>query len=255
MENRKYENRIVYAALILVLAVLAALVVVTGITARRARRLPDSDTSADTQAMAPRDTAEHQTPARDTEKPAGIFGKKDDKNDETTAAPKTEPPVTETPKPPTVDVDVQPTLPQFTQPADGVVSKSHSETALVYSMTMDDYRTHTGVDIATSAGADVRAAAAGIVTEVWDDPFWGVCANVSHEGDAVSTYRNLSTETLGSLTVGRTVAAGEVIGTVGESALYEIADEPHLHFELKISGASVDPCDYIAFAGADSLEG
>ena len=250
MENKKYENRIVYAALILVLTILAALVVVTGITARRARPTPDTDTAVGTQVMSPRDTAEHNPSSRDTEKPAGIFG---NKKDETTNVPETEPPVTEPPKSPTVDVDAPSPIPQFISPADGAVSKSHSETVLVYSMTMDDYRTHTGVDIATAAGADVRAAATGVVTEIWDDPFWGACVSISHEGDTVSIYRNLTHETMDSLTVGRTVGAGEVIGTVGESALYEIADEPHLHFELKISGASVDPCEYIAFSGVDTV--
>ena len=249
MENKKYENRAAYAALILVLTVLAALVVVLGVASRRARPAPDAgSTEQVTHAMAPRDTAEHDPNGRTTDAPVV-------KPDTDTREPaETKPADTQPEESDGVDdVDAPSELPEFTSPVDGVVSKAHSGSVLVYSLTMDDYRTHTGVDVATSAGADVRAAAAGVVSEVWDDPFWGVCITVSHEGDAVTVYRNLSPESNDASLVGRQLAAGDVIGTVGESALYEIADEPHLHFELKIAGENVDPCDYVTFNASDNV--
>lgn len=242
MENKKNENRIVYAALILVLTVLAALVVVTGIASRRARKNEIPDTSALTAGLINPETAEHE-PVKPP-RPAQPDNKKDeDKTTENTSRPET--------KEPTADVNVPSEPPTFSAPADGAVSKGHSETVLVYSMTMNDYRTHTGIDILAEVGAAVKAAAAGVVSEVWEDPMWGFCATISHEGDAVSVYRNLSRESAEDLYAGQKVEAGEIIGSVGDTALCELADEAHLHFELKIGGVAVDPEDYITFATAD----
>ncbi len=241
MENKKRENRLVYAALILVLTVLAALVVVTGIASRRAKPNEGIDTTAD-DAMAGRETAEHD-PGSKRPVPS-VPGK----NDETNRPAATQPPTTTAP---TEDVVTPSETPKFSPPSDGVVSKGHSETVLVYSMTMDDYRTHTGVDIASYEGAEVKSAAAGVIGDVWEDPMWGWCVTIDHEGDAQSTYKNLSRESAELLEKGQTVLDGEVIGSVGDSALCEVADEPHLHFELKIAGKLVDPEEYIKFKTED----
>ena len=240
MVNKKIENRIVYAALILVLTVLAALVIVTGIVSRRARQNEEIDTSSQLTVSNPgRDTAEHDP---DVTRPTfGPSGGNETKAPETTAGT----------EPPSADVDAPSEPPAFMAPADGSVAKQHSETTLVYSMTMNDFRTHSGVDIVSYEGAEVRAAAAGVIADIWEDPLWGHCVSISHEGDAQSVYKNLSTESTEGLKSGIEVASGEIIGSVGDSALCEIADEPHLHFELKIGGVSVDPEDYITFAVDD----
>lgn len=238
MQNKKYENRLVYAALILVLTVLASLVIVTGIMSRRANKNEGVDTSPKVTTDG-RVTAEH-----DPEVTRPTFGHKD----EETTAPETTAPATNGPS---EDVGAPSELPKFIAPADGAVSKKHSETTLVYSLTMDDYRTHTGVDIALTEGAEVKAVADGIVDKVWEDPMWGWCVSVVHEGDAQSIYKNLTPESAGHLKAGVELAAGEAIGSVGDSALCEIADEPHLHFELVIGGVSVDPEEYITFAAED----
>ena len=39
---------------------------------------------------------------------------------------------------------------------------------------------------------------------------------------------------------------GQTIGSVGDTSLTEIAEEPHLHFEIKVDGQYADPLDYIA---------
>jgi len=58
-----------------------------------------------------------------------------------------------------------------------------------------------------------------------------------------SVYANLSEET--AVAVGAWVDPGVVIGTVGRSALCEISQEPHLHFELRRNGAPVDPAVFL----------
>ena len=251
MENKKYENRIVYAALILVLTVLAALVIVTGIVSRRARPNPVDGTDSGTETTAGigggRDTAEHDP--KDDRPTMGIPNE-----DETSKKDETDRPAdvtTEETRTPSASVDAPSELPRFIAPADGVVAKSHSETVLVYSMTMNDYRTHSGVDITADEGSPVRAAADGVVSEVWEDPLWGCCVSISHEGDSVSTYKNLTRESYDSLSVGEVVRLGDVIGSVGDTAICELADEAHLHFEMKIGGVSVDPEEYMTFAVED----
>ena len=142
-------------------------------------------------------------------------------------------------------------LPDFLSPVSGVIAKSHSVEIPVYSLTMDDYRTHSGVDIAAEAGTSVRAAAAGTVKEIWDDPMMGKCLSITHKGGAVSIYKNLAAEIPAGIEAGTEVEAGTVIGAVGESALIETAEEPHLHFELRINGTEANPADFMLFGTKD----
>ena len=167
-------------------------------------------------------------------------------------APVDEPAITdpiETPSDTPVEVPVEDDtnkIPVFIAPTSGIVSWEHSEDIYVFSPSMNDYRTHTGIDIATSLGADVYAAADGVVTKVWNDDFMGKCISISHNGDTVTVYKNLANEVAKGIVEGASVSAGQKIATVGDTAASESADEPHLHFELLVKNASVDPLDYIA---------
>ncbi|MFA5561585.1 MAG: M23 family metallopeptidase [Eubacteriales bacterium] len=141
-----------------------------------------------------------------------------------------------------VDTDA---LPSFIAPAGGVVYKEHDLSVLVFSNTLNHWRVHQGIDIGTADGAGVRAAADGVVSKIYDDPMLGVTVEISHNGNALTRYCNLKDQLASGVTVGATVSAGQVIGSVGETALSEMADEPHLHFELHIAGKAVDPLAYI----------
>lgn len=138
------------------------------------------------------------------------------------------------------------TLPVFIMPTIGNVSKSYSVDVLVYSDTMEDYRTHSGIDICAGTGEGVMAAADGVVSEVYAHPMMGYTVVVRHDGGAETVYQNLAEDI--AVSVGDTVKSGEVIGAVGDSALIEIAEEPHLHFELRVDGKTVNPLDYISAA-------
>jgi len=148
-----------------------------------------------------------------------------------------------------VEADAEPLdiLPDFYSVSAGVIIKEFSSDVPVYSNTMDDYRVHTGVDISSPIGSDVYAAASGTVSAVWEDPMNGVCLSVSHSGGAVSTYCNLSKDTMDAMKPGMVVSGGMAVGTVGDTSLVEIADEPHIHYELSINGEKVNPVDYIDF--------
>ena len=141
-----------------------------------------------------------------------------------------------------VDPDAIPTL---SAPVGGRVYRAHDLTVPVYSVTLDEYRAHNGIDILTAAGSDVRAMASGVVTEITDHPLLGHSVSVLHAGNLTAVYRNLVAEEIDGIAVGATVAGGQVIGHVGDTALTECCDEPHLHLEMTLSGASVDPLDYV----------
>lgn len=163
----------------------------------------------------------------------------------TTTAPLTPP---DNDKPTVSDTD----LPTFSLPVKGVISMDYSDSIPVFSQTMGDYRTHLGVDVSASLGTEVLAVADGKVTNIWDDPFMGKCVSIEHSGNAVSIYKNLSPEIREGLVIGCDVKSGDVIGCVGESAMNEIAEEPHLHYELKVDGKHVDPKDHFSFPTVDN---
>jgi murein DD-endopeptidase MepM/ murein hydrolase activator NlpD len=153
----------------------------------------------------------------------------------------TTPPATSTPD---ADTSGEPVV--FTAPLIGDVAKGHDLTLPVYSTTLNEYRTHGGIDIAAEAGSKVVAAADGTVAEITEDPLLGYSVSINHAGGLVTVYRNLAAELADGMEVGATVTRGQEIGTIGDSALIEVCDEPHLHFEMTLAGTAVDPLDYIS---------
>lgn len=75
----------------------------------------------------------------------------------------------------------------------------------------------------------------------------GNVIELTHEGGYKSVYMNLADEMPEAIVEGGTVRAGQTIGAVGESAICELADEPHLHFELYREGQQIDPAEMIDF--------
>ncbi len=139
----------------------------------------------------------------------------------------------------------KPTALVFYAPLAGSIMKSHNVETPVFSETLGDWRVHTGIDIAAEVGTDVLAVADGTVSAVKNDHFLGKTVEISHTGGIVSVYSNLSNDGV-TVKVGDSVRAGEKIGTVGDTSLVELADESHLHFEILVSGTSVNPLDYIS---------
>lgn len=169
---------------------------------------------------------------------------------ETEASVKEEPKETETEK---VEVK-EPAVPTFIAPVSGVVTKGFSDTVPVFSETMNDYRVHTGIDISGDTGEAVLAAADGTVGAIWDDPLMGKCMTIVHDAGFVSTYKGLNEIIPDGIELGVAVRAGQPVAALGETALIEVAQEPHLHFELTASGVPVDPTDYVAFTAAESYD-
>lgn len=136
--------------------------------------------------------------------------------------------------------------PVFTSPVVGTVSKEHSMDQTVFSETLKEWRTHKGIDITTQESCAVYSAADGVVSAIYDDPFHGRTVEVTHSMNLKTVYSNLATGDAAFVSVGDKVSSGDRIGTVGYTAIFEIADEPHLHFEMMKDDKHVDPLGYIS---------
>ena len=139
--------------------------------------------------------------------------------------------------------DTKPKPLTFASPVIGTVIKSHSTTVPVFSNTLDEWRIHTGLDIMADEGADVLAAADGEVTGVYQDPMLGRTVEITHSDTHKTYYSNLDADTV-FVKEGDAVKLGDKIGVIGDTTVSEMADEPHLHFEMFVSGVSVNPLDY-----------
>lgn len=137
------------------------------------------------------------------------------------------------------------TLPDFSMPISGNLAIDYSDSVPVFSQTMNDYRTHLGIDISSELGTPVACVADGVVTNVWNDPFMGTSISVEHNGGAISIYKNLDEEIADGIVIGASVKKGDILGAVGDTAMNELAEEPHLHYEMKINGKHVDPKEHL----------
>ncbi len=123
----------------------------------------------------------------------------------------------------------------------GEVVKRHSGGELVYSETMNDYRTHNGIDISAESGDAVMSVAAGTIIKAEEDPLWGMSVAVEHGNGVVTVYKNLDKTLPEGIEEGAFVESGGVIGAVSTSALVEIGEKTHLHFEVIDEGEYIDP--------------
>lgn len=97
---------------------------------------------------------------------------------------------------------------------------------------------HAGVDFSQQAGAPVFAAGGGKVSEVRKDLLWGNCVRIDHGRGVETFYGHLQDA---SVKPGQKVARGQTIGSMGMSG---VATGVHLHYELTVRNAKVDPMDY-----------
>lgn len=139
-------------------------------------------------------------------------------------------------------------------PVKGQLIKGHDATLQVFSTTMGDYRIHLGVDISTAENAPVCAAADGTITKIWQDAMMGCCVAVDHGDETLSVYKNLSATLADGITEGAAVKKGQAFATVGDSAAAEMAEEPHLHFEVTVNGLSVDPLTFFDEADVAAMQ-
>jgi murein DD-endopeptidase MepM/ murein hydrolase activator NlpD len=94
---------------------------------------------------------------------------------------------------------------------------------------------HPGIDVAVSIGSLVRASGGAVVRQTGEDPEYGLFVLLEHPGEYQTMYGHLSRILVTSQA---TVAPGQVIGLTGNSGR---SSAPHLHFEIRQRGLSLDP--------------
>ncbi|HOQ06852.1 MAG TPA: M23 family metallopeptidase [Clostridiales bacterium] len=131
----------------------------------------------------------------------------------------------------------------FIMPVNGDISFEYAMDRLVYSKTLEQWRVHPGIDIAADRGTPVKAVADGVISDVRNDKFYGISVVIDH-GDGLKTlYRNLASDEI--VAVNQKVKQGEIIGSIGNTAMDESSEQPHLHFEVLVNDKNADPTDYL----------
>lgn len=137
----------------------------------------------------------------------------------------------------------------FTMPVIGNISLEYAKDKLVYSKTLEEWRAHSGVDIASDRGTPVKAVADGVICDVRNDLYYGITVVIDHGNDLKSLYRNLASDE--TVTVNQKVKQGEVIGSIGNTAMDESSEQPHLHFEVLKKDVTMDPMAYLPKSSAN----
>ena len=131
----------------------------------------------------------------------------------------------------------------FEKPVDGEIVKEYAKDNLIYSNTLQEWTTHLGIDIKADKTTVVKSAEAGKVKSIKNDPRYGLTIVIEHENGYQTVYSNLLSSEF--VVEGEKVEKGQSIGTVGNTAAFEIADEAHLHFEILKDSIQVDPNIYL----------
>ncbi len=124
----------------------------------------------------------------------------------------------------------------------GKIIAEFTDTVLVFNEMYGDYRTHNGVDILAPLNSPVLAVKKGIITKNEFDYEEGYIVEIEHDDGVVSVYKNLDSDKI--VKVGQVVNAGDTIGTIGKSGVFEANLEPHLHFEVREENIEINPVEY-----------
>lgn len=132
---------------------------------------------------------------------------------------------------------------EFCAPVSGEIIKDFAIDNLIYSNTLEEWTTHSGIDIKAEKTSVIVASENGTVESIKNDPRYGLTITISHGNGFKTIYSNLLTTEF--VSENEVVEKGQTIGTVGETASFEVADESHLHFEMYKDGSPVNPTIYL----------
>lgn len=127
----------------------------------------------------------------------------------------------------------------FDWPLSGDIIKDFAVDSLVYSNTLNEWRTHEGIDIAGKEGDVIVSVEDGIVERIFEDEKYGETIVVSHENGYKTFYSFVSPQNLS--TENQKVRKGEAIGRLTLSTKFEAKEVTHLHFEMLKNGVKISP--------------
>lgn len=104
-------------------------------------------------------------------------------------------------------------------------------------------RAHKGIDLAMPTGTPIYATADGVVSRADRFSSYGLFVSLEHGADIQTRYGHMSRI---AVAAGQTVHKGDIIGYVGSTGR---STGPHLHYEVRIAGAAVNPVPYLQEEG------
>lgn len=128
-------------------------------------------------------------------------------------------------------------------PVDGEIIREYAKDTLIYSKTLGMWLIHTGIDIKSELGENVKCIADGKVISIESNNFYGNVVRIEHENGYISVYSNLAEDNLPK--VNQKINKGEIIGTIGDTAYGESEEESHLHFEIIKDGTNINPEEFL----------
>ncbi|MTI46856.1 M23 family metallopeptidase [Sporosalibacterium faouarense] len=131
----------------------------------------------------------------------------------------------------------------MTMPLQGTISMDFARDKLVFSKTLEQWTTHNGIDIRAREGSVIRASLDGVVQSIKQDQELGIIITLDHGDGLISRYACVSTDEM--VEVGQRISKGDPISGVGKAMGFEVAQGPHLHFEVLKNGEYVDPKQYL----------
>jgi len=148
-----------------------------------------------------------------------------------------------------VNVDAGPLFENFSDdqkmnwPVLGDIVMDYSVNHAIYDKTLDQFRINDNICIAAQAGSQVKAAAAGVVTQVTQSRRQGNTVVIDSGNGWVTTYGQLMDGVL--VKEGDVVRSGQVIGGVASPTIYGVLLGNHLSFKVTKDDAPVNPLDVL----------
>lgn len=140
-----------------------------------------------------------------------------------------------------VEVSAKPVKKELTfiWPLEGENVLEYAKDKLVYSETLKEWITHTGVDIKGEEAVPIKASADGKIKDKKVDPRYGNTIIIEHSDGYKTIYSNLST--LDLIEINQEIKQGEIISGVGAGYGFEAEEGPHIHFEIIRDGENINP--------------
>jgi len=149
-----------------------------------------------------------------------------------------DPPIEAPPPPP--PPPPPPLLPSFVLPMENfTLGTLATLDKPVYNSSMNQWRTHNGVDFLAPRGSNVMAVSAGTVISVEHTQLEATVVRIQHANNLISTYKGLDTDVL--VETGDAVKEGDRIGALASHMPRYRADGPKLHLQMTHNGTLIDP--------------